>query len=917
MAFQNSPGINVTEIDLTDSVPQTAVTAAGLIGNFSWGPLGSSDESTTVSTTKELKRTFGSPENSNYKSFFSGMNYLSYSQNLKVSRVFNADSSRNAVNGVTVTTSETLFSFINFIPEDDDSSNDYINGGVTLKSASWMGVDHVNLHSQPYEMGEFFQGNSPFIFGENYHLSDNGGEWDAGDILDTVGAVAINNEMSSMPPVSTWTGNYTHDFSGSTESFSLLKDLITVKLKSANLYQGRVTVDSDTVNSWTLDTNLNNKTELRFANAATLRITPTISGFTAAVSGVLDVPSDFTSIIFTSGFGLEAGSHNVAISSLNATTPASLTVTVSLNSTTGLNTIVATALATPGAGLDLSNLLFDFSSIDSVPAWTTVTGIEVTVPQRNTFNLPLDILDPNGDGSVEIWIDGLKKSSISEYNIIDDKIYFDTELYSGAGVLKQINLKSLSGVFETLTSTPVLIKNMDDVNSYTGDGVFVARYPGTGGNNITVQLIDKGNFEYQDNYLVPPVDMVFVDHDDIAVIITRNNTPNSKESPEVEIFQYLKKREDSVDNWVEKINRDSNIVWCLGIPNAYREDVSQRKGWKQSLVAGVVTYALLQTTTVESKEFILTGGVNGDLVLGDWIDEIDGGISAFTNKDESDISLVFSPGTPDMSSSDVTKLQSGLVNLASSRKDVVAVISPSFESTSSVENVVSFFDGVSNQSGSSVDLSYAFADSNYKYQYDVHSNIYRWVPLCGDIAGIMSRTDEDRDPWISPAGFNRGGIKNLTKLRLSHSKTDRDLLYKNSINPISSFRGQGTILYGDKTLTKRNSAFNRINVRRLFIVLQRLVTISSNQMLFEFNDDFTRGQFVSMIEPFLRDVQGRRGIYEYKVVCDSTNNTSFIIDSNQFVGDIYIKPSRSINFIQLNFVAVATGVEFNEIIGNF
>ncbi len=213
--------------------------------------------------------------------------------------------------------------------------------------------------------------------------------------------------------------------------------------------------------------------------------------------------------------------------------------------------------------------------------------------------------------------------------------------------------------------------------------------------------------------------------------------------------------------------------------------------------------------------------------------------------------------------------------------------------------------------------SYAVLDSGYKYQYDKYNDVYRYVPLNGDMAGLCVRTDDVRDPWFSPAGFNRGIIKNTVKLAFNPNKAQRDILYKNGINPVVTFPGQGTLLFGDKTLLAKPSAFDRINVRRLFIVLEKAIATAAQFSLFEFNDEFTRSQFVNLVEPFLRDVQGRRGITDFKVVCDETNNTGEIIDRNEFVGDIYIKPARSINYIQLNFVAVRTGVEFSEVVGQF
>jgi phage tail sheath protein FI len=208
-------------------------------------------------------------------------------------------------------------------------------------------------------------------------------------------------------------------------------------------------------------------------------------------------------------------------------------------------------------------------------------------------------------------------------------------------------------------------------------------------------------------------------------------------------------------------------------------------------------------------------------------------------------------------------------------------------------------------------------DSGWKYQYDKYNDTYRWVPLNADIAGLCVRTDTTRDPWFSPAGVNRGQIRNIVKLSFNPTPGERDTLYKNGVNPVVAFPGEGTILYGDKTMQGRSSAFDRINVRRLFIVLEKAISQASRQSLFEFNDEFTRAQFVALVEPFLRDVQGRRGIYDFRVVCDETNNPPSVIDRNEFVGDIYVKPARSINFIQLNFVAVRSGVAFDEIVGRF
>jgi len=260
-------------------------------------------------------------------------------------------------------------------------------------------------------------------------------------------------------------------------------------------------------------------------------------------------------------------------------------------------------------------------------------------------------------------------------------------------------------------------------------------------------------------------------------------------------------------------------------------------------------------------------------------------------------------------------------NIAEVRKDCVVFVDPDsaiLTASDPVQYAVDFRNSSGTvPNGITYNSSYAFYTGSYKYQYDKYNDVYRWVPFNGDMAGLCASTDQQRDAWYSPAGFNRGQVKNVTKLLYNPNHAQRDLLYKNDVNPIVIFQGQGTVLYGDKTMLGKPSAFDRINVRRLFIVLEKAISKASQSSLFEFNDAFTRAQFRNLVEPYLKQVQGRRGIYDYRVVCDETNNTGQVIDSNQFVGDIYIKPARSINFIQLNFVAVRTGVDFNTIVGQF
>jgi len=308
------------------------------------------------------------------------------------------------------------------------------------------------------------------------------------------------------------------------------------------------------------------------------------------------------------------------------------------------------------------------------------------------------------------------------------------------------------------------------------------------------------------------------------------------------------------------------------------------------------------TLTGYKSQQVLTTGADGsdedDVTLGDLATAYD----LFSDASDVDISFVL------QGKAKTHALANYIIdNIAEVRRDCVAFVSPELTDLTP-QDIVDWAASVTAS-------SYAVLDSGYKYQYDKYGDVYRWVPLNGDIAGLCARTDDLRDPWFSPAGYNRGNVKNVVKLRVNPNKAQRDLLYKNGINPVITQPGQGTVLFGDKTYSGISSAFDRINVRRLFIVLEKTISQAAKSTLFEFNDEFTRATFVNLVEPFLRDVQGRRGIYDFKVVCDTSNNTGQVIDTNQFVGDIYIKPARSINFIQLNFVAVRSGVEFSEIVG--
>ncbi len=359
--------------------------------------------------------------------------------------------------------------------------------------------------------------------------------------------------------------------------------------------------------------------------------------------------------------------------------------------------------------------------------------------------------------------------------------------------------------------------------------------------------------------------------------------------------------------YVDAINRRSKYLWWAdhnGMGDVYSSGapaVTYSSAW--GTAQGAVTFNSHTATGPMISTSSLNGGVDGtDVSDGDKI----AGFAKFKNTEETDIGLLM---TGDASAT----VALDAIAIAELRKDCVAFVSPLQAHV--VNNEGSEVDDIVSHRTDLGTSSYAFLDSGWKYQYDRYNDVYRYVPLNADIAGLCAATEANRDAWYSPAGFTRGGIRNVVKLPFSPRQTERDNLYKNGVNPIVTFMGEGTILFGDKTLLSKPSAFDRINIRRLFIIMEKAIARFARAQLFEFNDAFTRAQFVGSVEPFLRSVQGRNGITDFRVLCDDSNNTGDVIDRNEFVGDIYVKPNRAINFIQLNFVAVRSGVEFSEIIG--
>jgi phage tail sheath protein FI len=453
--------------------------------------------------------------------------------------------------------------------------------------------------------------------------------------------------------------------------------------------------------------------------------------------------------------------------------------------------------------------------------------------------------------------------------------------------------------------------NYEDRGSVT-EGSWVAKYPGTLGNSIKISVCPAdltawNGWAYKSSFSARPETSDYAEDlgkgsaaDELHIaVIDIDGAWSGKAGTVLETFEFLSQGSDakgadgSSNYYVDVVNARSAYVRWLSLPAGLTD--------AGDTIANTTTY----TTVNAAIDSSLTGGTDDNLPTSG---ELNTALQVLADVNTVDVNLVF--GYPDVNGS--ADIAGNLITFANNRKDCMAFVSPPIEDSKDITNpgqeVTGWVEGLTS-------TSYASVDSSAVYVYDKYNDVYRWIGAAGHIAGLCANTDNVADAWFSPAGVNRGQLLGITKLAWNPNKAERDDLYKKRCNPLVSLPGQGTILFGDKTLLKRPSAFDRINVRRLFIVLEKAISTAAEGQLFEFNDEFTRAQFRNLVEPFLRDVKGRRGLTDFAVVCDTTNNTSQVIDANSFVADIFIKPARSINFINLNFVATRTGVDFSEISG--
>jgi hypothetical protein len=595
-----------------------------------------------------------------------------------------------------------------------------------------------------------------------------------------------------------------------------------------------------------------------------------VGGTQAVITATLSGGA-ITAVSVSSGGSGYTSAPTLSVSGSGGGTGATFTVTVTDGAVT------AVAVATGGSGYK-GTITATFSggggtgaAASATVASSTISALTVVTPGTGYSTAPsITIAAPAGGGTTAVATATVTTAGVK---VINGETYQSTYI-NGAGLV----------------------------------GAFAAKYPGTMGNSLKISVADSGTFsgwDYEDEFDGAPSTSPYAasvggaDDEMHIIVIDEDGAITGTQGTILEKFAFVSKagdakKADGTNNYYKDVlNARSQYIWWMDHPTGVAD-------WGSD--AANVNFSNLLTDVTIS----LTGGTD-NFTLTDGQQQT--AYELFANAELYDISLVI------MGKASATTTEYVINNVAETRLDCVVFASPQNITSGDIiiGSTSTQVDEINAYRNELPSTSYAVLDSGYKYQYDRYNDKYRYVPLNGDVAGLCARTDYTNDPWWSPGGLNRGQIKNVVRLAVNPNKTMRDNLYKNGVNPVVTFPGEGTVLFGDKTLLAKPSAFDRINVRRLFIVMEKAIATAAKFQLFEFNDGFTRAQFKNLVEPFLRDVQGRRGITDFVVKCDESNNTGEVIDRNEFVADIFVKPNRSINFITLTFVAARSAINFSEI----
>jgi hypothetical protein len=859
MAFQLSPGVNITEIDLTTIVPAVATSDGAISGLFRWGPVG---ERILVDSENILIDRFGKPTNYNAETWFSAANFLSYTNRLWVSRAANTSGETPHVLGLKYSILTNKFTKNGF----DTETAGILNGYYVLNTSNLNYVPRNNVvtstDATSFSLANPIPGkkttaiithSSPAIVTVNFDVNDN-------DPIVFTSTGNLPSPLVSGIPYFIKDKNYSGSVCTFNLSLSSGGDALATSSDGSGIHTARTNFDIDLYFG---------SPSASYSAVATVSSDSVIANL---VNQIVKNQNEYhskdgnfdTDVLYVAKYpGAMGNSLRVAVCDNEASYNS--TINIDIGSETTGNTIsefistigsnILTIVVTPGTG----GSVLQANTIATTIASNFAMGDKIKV---GNSSIGIQYMQISADANVT------SNSTAATVTLTcQDPYRLHTEFISTTTVDKQWEFFNVVGSAPSQSKYQALYGNtaaMDELH--------------------VVVVDDGGQF---------------------------TGTPGTI----LEVYKGLSRATDAknVDNtgnyYKDVINQNSKYIW-------FANDRAE--------AASNTAVYLASSTASSSGDYMFTFGTDGFMDESDTsaFSVIASGYDLFASSEDIDVSLIIQ-GRPlggSTSTNDVTvenyQLSNYIIdNITDLRKDCVAFISPDKNLT-----LNAFGTETTNLTGwRSVirSSSYAVMDTGYKYQYDRYNDVYRWIPLNGDIAGLCARTDSTNDAWWSPAGFNRGQIKNLVKLAYNPRKAERDILYVNGINPVVAFPGQGTVLYGDKTLQAKPSAFDHINVRRLFIVLEKAISVAAKYSLFEFNDQFTQNQFKNLVNPYLRGIKGKRGITDFLVVCDSTNNTPAVVDANQFVGDIYIKPARSINFIQLNFVAVATGVQFSEVVGKF
>lgn len=836
MPFQLSPGVNVTEIDLTTVIPAVATTDAAIGGIFQWGPV---DKPTLVVSEDELASEYGKPNSNNFETWMTAASYLAYSNRLYVSRAHHSTGTDLRVSGFTVTGADYIVVAGN--TETGVATGDVVAATISGITETTVAVDttdvseSVDLTTLDANTDVFGVGLSTIVEGEQVTIVSD--DTLPTGISNTENYYVVNASSSSFQLSTTQGGTAINFVDQGVGNITMTRSGSTRITMVGETYTG---VDAAAVFEF-------HDAAFSFnaiANTSAISSTSTLSNHIVKNEDAYDAaePSFDNNVMYIAKYPGALG-NSLKVSVCDSAAAFNSTVTIASGDVTTLAITVGanTGTVSSAGGDSLVTAVTDQLNVgDQIKVGNTAVGIQyLTVSQIGTVS----------SGSATI--------NFEESLAVSEDIAVSSSSTAAA------SFQRFWGYWDLVEAAP-------------GQSLYVGA---------------QGNTAANDELHL--------------VVIDEDGAISGRPGEVLEVWQRLSRATDAKDEdgaaiyYKEAINQSSRYVW-----------------WANDRTGALSATAQLVASSTQTEALELSFSLGRDIGnestanIGDILRAYD----QFKSAEDIDVSLVLTGKS--RGGVNGSQLANYIVdNICERRKDCVAFISP--ERSDVVDNVTDITEDVVAFRNSCRSTSYAVLDSGYKYMYDKYNDVYRWVPLNGDTAGLCAYTDDVRDPWWSPAGFNRGQIKNVVKLAWNPKKGERDILYKNGCNPIVNFPGQGIIMFGDKTMLSKPSAFDRINVRRLFIVLEKAIATAAKFTLFEFNDDFTRSSFVNLVTPFLRDVQGRRGITDFVVIADETNNTGEVIDRNEFVGDIYIKPTRSINFIQLNFVAVRSGVEFSEVIGNF